>query len=189
MCIKIQFEAVFMYRLIEIYGSLLSSKEREKTLKKAEKEFGKNGLMREVGKVERKRWKLSFDRFSAKKGAVLNFIYTGDLEDRYYTTVYQVNSIAYLAVMNREMGKLSAKLWRCGRLCDLNSYRPVQLCSNYGITDIFIIPYYGRQRTATTPDTLYVKTVREGIEKSYDEEQKKVNLLALERAIRESKNI
>lgn len=179
-----------MHRLVEVYGSLLNSKEREKMLDEGEKEFGKKGIMREVGKVERKGWKLSLDRYSEKKKqAVLNLVYTGNSEDVYYTTVYEVDSFAYKAIMKREMGKLTARRWQHGRLFEPNSYRPIQLDSEFGITDIFVIPYSGRQRAQTTSQASYVETVRKGIGQSYSGLQKEVNLQALERAVKESKNI
>ncbi|MCK4320823.1 hypothetical protein KAW11_04325, partial [Candidatus Bathyarchaeota archaeon] len=68
------------------------------------------GTMKEIGKVERKRWKLSFDRYSEKKEqAVLNLVYTGNPEDVFHTTVYEVDFITYGKVLNREMGKQTAK--------------------------------------------------------------------------------
>ena len=177
-------------RLIEVYGSLLLSLEREKTLERNGKP---NGIMKEVGKVERKGWKLSFDRYSEKKKpaqAVLNLVYTGNQEDVFYTTVYEVDLIAYRKILNREMGKYTAKRWKHGRLSDVSSYRPIQLDSEFGITDIFVIPFHGRQRAQTDSKASYVKTVQEGIEQSYtDEKQREANLKALKRAVEESKTI
>jgi len=148
--------------------------------------------MKEVGKVERKGWKLSFDRYSEyKKQAVLNLVYTGNAEDMFHTTVYEVDFIAYGKVLNREMGEHTVKRWKHGRLSDANSYRPIQLESEFGITDIFIIPFHGRQRAQTQWNADYVKKVREGIEESYKDMpmEKDVNLKALKRAVEESKNI
>lgn len=173
------------FRLVEVYGSLLNPKERGKIL--AEK-----GAMKEIGKVERRGWKLSFDRYSEKKGqAVLNLVYTGNREDVYYTTVYEVDQVAYKEIMKREMGEQTAKRWKHGRLIDANTYRPIQLDSEFGITDIFIIPYHGRQRSQTHSKADYVKTVRKGIEVSYTDITKleKANLQALRRAVEESRII
>lgn len=179
------------FRLVEVYGSLLNQKERQKMLE--EKNTTKEkGTMKEIGKVERKRWKLSFDRYSEKKEqAVLNLVYTGNPEDVFHTTVYEVDFITYGKVLNREMGKQTAKRWKHGRLSDANSYRPIQLDSEFGITDIFIIPFHGRQRAQTHSKAEYVKTVRKGIEESYKDKptEKEVNLEALRRAVEESKNI
>jgi hypothetical protein len=62
--------------------------------------------MEELGKVKRKGWKLSFDKFSSSRGeAVLNLVKTGNPEDVYYTTVYRVDDRAYGAILESEMGK------------------------------------------------------------------------------------
>jgi len=84
---------------IEVYGSLLYSEQREKPpLRK--------GMIIELGKQPRIGWKLSFDKFSSTWGeAVLNFVWTGNKDDVYYTTVYEVDTVGYDAVMEREMGK------------------------------------------------------------------------------------
>jgi len=169
----------------------LLSSEREKTLERNGKP---NGIIKEVGKVERKGWKLSFDRYSEKKKpaqAVLNLVYTGNQEDVFYTTVYEVDLIAYRKILNREMGKQTAKRWRHGRLSDANSYRPIQLNSEFGITDTFIIPFNGRQRAQTHSKADYVETVKKGIEESYKDmpTEKEVNLEALRRAVEKSKII
>lgn len=174
------------FRLVEVYGSLLLSKEREEEILK------EKGIMKEVGKVKRMGWKLSFDRRSVKRQeAVLNIVYTGNPEDVFYTTVYKVDYDAYTKIMEREMGEQTAKRWKEGRLSDTNSYRPIQLDSEFGITDIFVIPFKGRQRAQTHLKANYVKTVRQGIEESYKgmPKEKEVNLEALGRAVEESKDI
>ena len=174
------------YKLVEVYGSLLSAKQREFTLK------GK-GIMRERGKVERRGWKLSFDRYSCIKwkGAVLNLVFTNNPEDVYYTTIYEVDDNAYESIINREMGKQTANEWKQKKAINCNSYRPIQLCSEFGISDIFIIPDEGREKLKANDEDKYVKTVREGIEESYNDKpaQLKANLKALDRAIKESKSI
>ena len=179
------------FRLVEVYGSLLSQKERQEMLK--EKNTTKEkGSMKEIGKVERRGWKLSFDKYSEKKAhAVLNLVYTGNPKEVFYTTVYEVDFIAYRKVMNREIGRQTTKRWKHGRLVDANSYRPIQLDSKFGITDIFIIPHHGRQRSYTHSKAKYAQKVRKGIEESYKDmpTQLKANLQALERAIKESKII
>jgi len=150
------------------------------------------GTMKEIGRVERRGWKLSFDRYSEKKEqAVLNLVYTGNPGDVFYTTVYEVDFIAHRKVVNREMGEQTAKKWKHGRLIDANSYRPIQLDSEFGITDIFIIPHHGRQRSYAHSGDEYVRKVRKGIEESYKDTptQLKANLHALDRAIEESKII
>lgn len=171
------------FRLVEVYGSLLNGEEREKTLK------GK-GVMKEVGKVKRTGWKLSFDRYSkCWEGAVLNFVYTGNQKDVYYTTVYEVDASAYEKVTNREMGEDTGEKWRRGRqVCD-NSYRPIQLYSEFGISDIFIILFEGRKKKEANSEDKYVSQVREGIKEAYKEKptRLKANLKALDRAIKESK--
>lgn len=179
------------FRLVEVYGSLLNQKQRQEMLggKNTSKE---EGTMKEIGKVKREGWKLSFDRYSEKKEqAVLNLVYTGNPKDMFYTTVYEVDLIAYEKVLNREMGEQTAKRWKHGRLSDANSYRPIQLDSQFGITNIFIVPFHGRQRAQTHSKADYVKTVRKGIEESYKymPTQKEVNLEALKRAVDESKTI
>jgi len=169
-------------RLVEVYGSLLKSKQREKEVKK--------GIMKEIGKVERRGWKLSFDRKSTERQeAVLNFVHTGNPEDVYYTTVYEVDDNAYVDIMEREMGEQTAKIWKQGKRIGANNYRPIQLDSEFGKTEIFIIPDEGRKITKTNWEAGYVKTVRDGIEESYKDKpiQIEANLKALKRAVEESK--
>jgi len=173
-------------RLVEVYGSLLNSQERE--------EIAKIGVMEEVGKVERREWKLSFDRQSSRSGrwkgeAVLNFVFTDNQEDVYYTTVFEVDDIAYSKVMEREMGSSMVEKWKQGRLVKKNRYRPIQLePSRYGITDIFIIPQEGRKIIPAHWEDKYVNTVWTGIRESYKKcpHQMEVNLNALKRAVEES---
>ena len=167
---------------IEVYGSLLNSKEREKT------PLGK-GMMIELGKQERIGWKLSFDKLSKTwKGAVLNFVWTGNKKDIYYTTVYQADTVAYDAIMEREMGKSTAKEWKQSGEVAIGSYRPFTLASEFGDTEVFIIPCEERERTPTNRETKYFKTVKEGIEESYKDipHMKAKNLVGLERAVDES---
>lgn len=62
--------------LVEVYGSLLNQDERKKI----------RGTMAEKGKVERKAWKLSFDKKRiGRDEAVLNFVPTNDVNDLYYS--------------------------------------------------------------------------------------------------------
>lgn len=162
-------------RLVEVYGSLLNPNQR------------KGIRTKEAGKVERTGWKLSFDRLSSRRGeAVLNLVETGDPEYVYYRTVYRVDGKAYNAILEREMGKPTGRKWKRGKRIDPNSYRPIQLDSEFGITDIFIIPEEGRRPTATNSNAIYVKIVRKGIEESHCGHQREVNLQALERAVKES---
>lgn len=175
-----------MDKLVGVYGSLLYSKEREKML-------GKEGKMAKVGVVERKGWKLSFDRYSrTRREAVLNLVYTCNSTDMLYSMIYRVDDLAYKLIMKREMGEQTVRKWQNGRLIGPNCYRPIQLDSKFGITDTFIIPDEGRERskrTQTTREALYVDLVKKGIEESYDDEQCDVNLRALERAVKESQII
>lgn len=174
-----------MCRLVEVYGSLLNFREREEMLKKG-------GIMKEVGKVGRERWKLSFDRFSeGRKEAVLNLVYTENSEDIFYTTVYAVDSLAYKLLMRREMGHQTIRKWQHGREINQTSYRPIQLNSRFGITGMFIIPEEGREhtkRTRTTSRKNYVVIVRKGIKESYRGRQREINLQTLRKAVKESRS-
>lgn len=167
---------------IEVFGSLLNSKEREKApLRK--------GMMIELGKQERIGWKISFDKLSIKrKEAVLNFVWTGNKKDVYYTTVYQADTVAFDAIMALEMGETTAKEWKHGRAIEIGSYRPFTLASEFGNTAVFIIPCEERKRTPTNRETNYFKTVEEGIEESYKDtpHMKAKNLECLEKAVEES---
>jgi len=170
---------------VEVYGSLLNSKEREKP------PLGK-GMMIELGKQERIGWKLSFDKLSKKrKEAVLNFVWTGNKKDVYYTIVYQADTVAYDAIMEREMGKTTAEEWKQGRAVSFGSYRPFTLASEFGDTEVFIIPCEERKRTPTNRGTNYFKTVEEGIEESYKDipHMKAKNLEVLEKAVDESPTV
>jgi len=120
-------------RLVEVFGSLLNSEQREKTFKK--------GIVREIGKLKREGWKLSFDRKSIEREeAVLNLVHTGNPEDVYYTTIFEVDGNAYAEVMEREMGEKNAKKWNQGEKIGSNCYRPKSLDSEFGKTEVFIIP-------------------------------------------------
>ena len=171
---------------VEVYGSLLNSGQREKNpLKK--------GMMTELGKQERIGWKLSFDKRSVNRDgefyneAVLNFVWTGNQKDVYYTTVYQVDTAGYDAVMKREMGENTAKKWKQGEAVK-DSYRPFILASDFGDTVVFIIPCDERQLTPSNRQTKYYKTVKEGIEENYEysPNMKAKNLEAFEKAVDES---
>jgi len=165
--------------LVEVYGSLLNFGERRKLLK--------HGSCREVGKVKRIGWKLSFDRFSEnRQEAVLNFVLTRDSNDVFYTTVFEVDEKVYEALLKREMGNQTAVKWKRNEPILDTSYRPIEMDSQFGKVKMFIIPEEGRQLTQTTYDAEYVKVVNCGIEESYEGEMKEVNLKALERAVRES---
>lgn len=174
-----------MHRLVEVYGSLLNFGERDEML-----QIG--GTMKEVGKVERERWQLSFDRYSKnREEAVLNLVYTGNPKDIFYTTVYVVDGLAYKLIMKREMGHQTVRKWQHGRDLKQTSYRPIQLNSTFGITDIFIIPEEGRKHTKRTQTTFrenYVVIVRDGIEESYRGRQREINLQVLKKAVKESKD-
>ena len=169
---------------VEIYGSLLNSKEREKALS------GK-GIMIELGKEERIGWKLSFDKYSKTwNEAVLNFVYTGNQSDVYYTSIYEVDDCAYCRIMDREMGKITSNKWKHYEQIKDDSYRPKQLDSRFGKTDIFIIPEEGRKLTETCGEAKYVKVVRAGIKENYKNmpTMMEANLNVLKRAIEESKS-
>jgi hypothetical protein len=169
---------------VEVYGSLLNSKEREKALS------GK-GIMIELGKQERIGWKLSFDKFSDTwEQAVLNLVQTNNPEDRYYTTVYEVDDCAYCRIMDREMGKKTANKWRHHEEICADAYRPKQLDSKFGKTEIFYIPPEEvRKHIPTKEGATYVETVRDGIKESYEvEKQRDTNLNALTKAVEESKS-
>jgi hypothetical protein len=175
---------------VEIYGSVLNAREREKTLS------GK-GIMIELGKEKRSRWKLSFDKESTgrkwenngKKGTVLNFVETQNPNDVYYTTVYEVDDCAYCRIMDREMKKINAEKWRQHEEIRDDVYRPKQLVSEkFGKTVIFVIPEEGRKPTSANKNDRYVEAVRKGITESYQGNQLKINLDALDRAIKESQN-
>lgn len=161
--------------LLEVYGSLLYSNERR--LYK----------MEEVGKIKRTGWKLSFDRLSSsRQEAVLNLVCTGNSNDVYYTTVYQVNKATYDMLLEREMGKQTSEKWKRGDPIDHNSYRPILLDSDFGKCTIFLIPEKGRKSVSTTFNSVYVKLIKRGIEESYSGIQLKENLTALKRAVLES---
>lgn len=165
--------------LVEIYGSLLNSTERTELLE--------HGNCREVGKVKRGGWKLSFDRFSKTRGeAVLNLVQTGDSNDIFYTTVFEVDENVYEELLKREMGNQTAIRWKRKKSIPDTSYRPIEIDSSFGEVKIFIIPEEGRKLTPTTHEAGYVKIVKLGIEEGYEGEMKEANLKALERALQES---
>ena len=165
--------------LVEVYGSLLNSEERSKLLR--------YGTCREVGKEKRVGWKLSFDKRSTSRGeAVLNFVQTGDQDDVFYTTVFEVDEKVYEALLKREMGNQTAMRWKRNESIPDTSYRPIKIDSKFGKVNIFIIPETGRILTPTTHNADYVKIVKRGIEESYQGEMKGVNLKALEKAVQES---
>ena len=144
--------------LIEIYGSLLNPDERKKI----------KGTMTEKGIMERKGWKLSFDKKShARNEPVLNLIQTKDPNDVYYTCVYEADNNAYTDIMNGEMGRANIENLKNSEQAKFNSYRPVQLESNFGTTRIFIIPKNERIPNTTSWDAQYVTIVRQGIETSF----------------------
>lgn len=164
--------------LVEVFGSLLDPKERKSLLK--------HGIFREVGKVKRVGWKLSFDRFSnSRQEAVLNFVQTQDHNDVYYTTVFEVDDNVYEHLLTREMGSEKAKWKRKEPISD-RSFRPKKLDSKFGEVEIFVIPEKGRSLAATTVYSKYVQIVKCGIEKSYKGKMEEVNFRALYRAVKES---
>jgi len=165
--------------LVEVYGSLLNQDERNRI----------KGAMMEKGTVERKGWKLSFDKKSfGRNEAVLNLVQTNDSNDVYFTTVYEVDQDAYIEIMRREMGQLNIEKQRNSQAVKFNSYRPFQLESNLGATHIFIIPENERLPIATSGEAEYVVIVRRGIEESFKDmpKEKDVNLQALKKAVEES---
>lgn len=165
--------------LIEVYGSLLNQDERNKI----------KGTMMKKGTIERKGWKLSFDKKSfGRNEAVLNLIQTNDSNDVYYTCVYEVDNDAYTEIMRREMGQANIERRKNSEAAKFNSYRPFQLESNLGTTHIFIIPENERLPIATSWEAEYVIIVRRGIEASFKDmpKEKEVNLQALKKAVEES---
>ena len=165
--------------LVEVYGSLLNSDERNKI----------KGTITEKGIVERKGWKPSFDKKShARKEAVLNLVQTNDSNDVYYTCVYDVDNEAYADIMTREMGLANIENRKNSGQDKFNSYRPLQLESPLGTTRIFVIPKNERVPNTTSWDAPYVVIVRKGIEARFTNraKEKEVNLLALKRAVEES---
>lgn len=166
---------------VEVFGSLLDPREWNGLLA--------NGSHREIGKEKRVGWKLSFDKMSSRrKEAVLNLVQTGNAQDIYYTTLFEVDSIVYEALLRREMDKASREKWEKGEVIPNASYRPVELESHVGKVVIFTIPEAGRFPTPTTSESRYVKTVKKGIEALYQGEMRDTNLKALERAVSESKS-
>jgi hypothetical protein len=156
--------------LIEVYGSLLNPDER-KIIK---------GKITKKGQVERKGWKLSFDKKSfSRNEAVLNLVQTNNSHDVYYTCVYEVDAETYTEIMRREMGQGNAEKWKHSEPVKFNSYRPLRLESNLGTTEVFIIPKAERITTTTNWDAKYVVLV------DFPKEQE-VNLQALKKAVEES---
>ncbi len=165
--------------LIEVYGSLLNQNERKKI----------KGTITEKGKVERKGWKLSFDKKSfGRNEAVLNLVRTNNPNDVYYTCVYEVDNETYTEIMRREMGQGNIEKWKNGEAVKFNSYRPFQLESNLGTTQVFIIPEAERLPTTTSWEAEDVVIVRRGIEESFKDmpKEKEVNLQVLKKAVEES---
>jgi hypothetical protein len=165
--------------LVELYGSLLNPDERNKI----------KGTMTEKGIIERKGWKLSFDKKShARSEAVLNLVQTNDSKDVYYTCVYETSDDAYAEIMNIEMGRANIENRKNSEQAKFNSYRPVQLESNLGTTRIFLIPKNERIPNTTSWDAEYVVIVRKGIEASFknNPKAKEANLWALKKAVEES---
>ena len=165
--------------LIEVYGSLLNQEERKKI----------KGTMTEKGKVERKGWKLSFDKNSfTRNEAVLNLVRTNNSNDVYYTCVYEVDADTHTDVLRREMGQGNVGKWMQGEAVKFNSYRPLRLESNLGTTEVFVIPETERLPTPTSWEAEYVVIVRRGIEESFKDmpKEKGVNLQALKKAVEES---
>jgi hypothetical protein len=108
----------------------------------------------------------------------------------YYTTIFEVDEDAYTEIMKREMGKENARKWEQGEPIGPNNYRPRSLESEFGKTEVFIIPEEGRKSTQTHLEARYVKEVRGGIEESYKNKplQLETNLDALKKAVEESKS-
>jgi hypothetical protein len=166
--------------LIEVYGSLLNQDERRKI----------KGTMTEKGKIERKGWKLSFDKKSYDRNeAVLNLVRTNDPNDVYYTSVFEVDEDTYTEIMRREMGQGNVEKWMHGEAVSFNSFRPLQLQSNLGTTEVFIIPETEEIPTPTCSEAEYVSFVRRGIEDSFKDmpKEKEINLQVLKRAVEESR--
>ncbi len=174
-CIESNLDKKRQY-LVEVYGSLLYSEQR--------KEYGN---FKEVGKVKRTGWKLSFDKYSENtwKEAVLNFYETKNLDDIFYTIVFEVDAKVFEYLLKREMGK-NANKWELGKPIPETSYRPVEMSSCFGKTMMFVIPDKGRKLTPTTKDTKYVNIVKCGIEENFKNEMREKNLKALDKAIKES---
>jgi len=169
------------HKRVEGYGSLLNCKERQKIL-------CIGGMMKAIREIKRTRWKLSFDRRSIKRcEAVLNLVETGNHADIYWTKVYEVDDEAFNAIMDREMGRETARKWLCGKRIKPDSYRPIKMDSELGETYLFIILEEGRKLTPTSESSKYVQIVREGICESFSGEERDINLKALEKAVIESK--
>jgi len=166
-------------RLVEVFGSLLDPKQRSKVLKSG-------GKMEKVGDVKRTGWKLSFDKYNIKGEAVLNLIKTRSKKDVYYTKVYKTDAKAFNAIMEREMGPITADKWRRGRKVNINSYKPTVMSSEFGETVIFLISEEGRQTVSTNIKSTYVNTVKDGIIQSFRGRKKKTNLRVLFQAISRS---
>ena len=147
------------------------------------------GTMTEKGKVERKGWKLSFDKKSySRNEAVLNFVQTNNSNDVYYTSVYEVDADTHNEIMRREMGQGNVEKWKHDEPAKFNSYSPHQLQSNLGTTEVFIIPETEQLPTPTNWEAEYVVIVRRGIEESFKDmpKEKEVNLQVLKKAVEES---
>jgi len=165
------------HQRVEVYGSLLNCQERQRML-------CTGGMMKAIGEIKRIGWKLSFDRRSIQRcEAVLNLVKTGDPTDIYYTKVYEVNCEAFYAIMDREMGRGTARKWICSESIELDNYRPVKMESELGETHLFIIPEEGRKPTPTNESSNYVQIVRDGIFESFSGEERDINLKALEKAV------
>jgi len=166
--------------IVEVYGSLLNEAEREELL-------SQGGRMEDAGDIERAGWKISFDRYSSKRGEpVLNFVKTKSTTDIFFTRAFKMDKRAFQAVAEREMGLQTLKKWRSGEKIDPNNYRPYPNESPIGCTTIFLIPQEGRLPQRSSKESTYVGIVRQGIENSFEGQKKKTNLLMLNRAIEES---
>ena len=165
--------------LIEVYGLLLNQDERKQI----------KGTMTEKGKIERKGWKLSFDKKSyGRNEAVLNLVRTNDSNDVYFTSVFEVDEDTYKEIMRREMGQRNVEKWMHGEAVSFNSYRPLQLQSDVGTTEVFIIPETERIPRPTSLEAEYVAFVKRGIEESFKDmpKEKEINLQVLKNAVKES---
>jgi len=166
--------------LVEVYGSLLNSEQRNKLI-------SKGGMMEKIGDIRRNGWKISFDRCSKTwKGAVLNFVRTGSNEDIYYTEVYRADKKAFDEIAKREMGPKTFEKWRQREPIDNGSYRPEKLSSKFGETIAFLIPEKGRQPTPIDVEADYVNVVKEGIIESFRGKKRESDLEALRKAVEES---
>lgn len=159
----------------------MNSKERAKLL-------ADGGTLDEVGDVARKGWRLSFDRRSTeRKGAVLNLVETGEMDAFFFTKVFKANRQAFMAIMEREMGSITSRMWRNGEKIPDNTYLPVKMQSEFGETYVFLIPEKGCIPTLASCDDEYVKIVEDGIKECFEGKKQSTNLYELNRAIEQSR--